>query len=294
MKYRIHKKGDFEAIVQQESGYVGRIATQGELVVSEVLVQKEKEIVILPSASDQDEFYYVLEGSLIDDVGDVLLKSGDSITLDTEAEPVYLIANEETKILYISKSIIMSKTLESMNLLNEMVAALENKDHYTKQHCGRVLEIAPKIAAHMKLTSHELEVLFSAALYHDIGKININEEILLKPEALTYDEYEYIKSHPTFGKELLLEHGLEEVANVIEMHHERIDGSGYPYGLRGDQIRIEAKIIAVIDSYDAMTTDRPYKKGCSRDEALREIESLRGLKYDENVVDVFLKVMKEY
>lgn len=131
------------------------------------------------------------------------------------------------------------------------------------------------------------------ALFHDIGKINIPDEVLKKPGKLTPEEFEYVKWHPIDGAEMVNGTFLEGVADIIRQHHERIDGSGYPDGLKGDQILIEAKIIAVVDSFDAMTSKRSYRNAFTREKALEELKSLAGIKYDAKLVEIFENCIKE-
>lgn len=130
-----------------------------------------------------------------------------------------------------------------------------------------------------------------AGLFHDIGKYYIPDSVLKKESSLTKEEFALMKSHPIRGLELVEEIKYKDIGKLVEQHHERINGSGYPYGLKGDEICLGAKIIAVADSFDAMTSDRPYRKGLSKEEALKEIESLSGIHYDEKVIEAFKIVL---
>ena len=132
-----------------------------------------------------------------------------------------------------------------------------------------------------------------AAVYHDIGKINVPDAILLKPASLSEEEFEYIKKHPTDGRKLFEKTYLCDIGEIIEQHHERLDGSGYPFGLKDEEICIEAKIVAVLDSYDAMTSDRPYRKGLSAKIAMEELKRFAGIHYDKKIVEIFEEVLKE-
>ncbi len=128
---------------------------------------------------------------------------------------------------------------------------------------------------------------------HDIGKINVPDEILKKPGRLTDEEFEYIKRHPGDGAEMVKKTSYEYIWQIIEQHHERLDGSGYPHGLKGNEILIEAKIIAVSDTYDAMTTDRPYRKGLSPIQTVEELKRLSGIHYEKEIVDVMVDILIE-
>ncbi|RJO63544.1 MAG: HD domain-containing protein [Candidatus Omnitrophota bacterium] len=179
-------------------------------------------------------------------------------------------------------------------------AAIEAKDHYTHGHTNRVtalgLEITKKMA-HQNKTYAEpvfMENLHVACLLHDIGKIGVPESILNKIEPLTQDEWIKIKEHPMIGVNILQSiKELEEVILGVKYHHERYDGSGYPEGLKGDQIPIIASIISVADAFDAMTTNRVYRAAKSREVAINEIQQLRGRQFHPLITDVFITLCQE-
>jgi HD-GYP domain-containing protein (c-di-GMP phosphodiesterase class II) len=129
------------------------------------------------------------------------------------------------------------------------------------------------------------------AYFHDVGKIHIPLSILNKPAKLEPSEWEVIKKHPIFGRELLDNTFIKEAGVIVEQHHERIDGSGYPYGLSGDEVLIEASIVAVADTYDAMTTDRPYRQALPQEVALEEIRKYIGIHYSKEVVRAFVSAL---
>ncbi|WAM34317.1 HD-GYP domain-containing protein [Caldicellulosiruptor morganii] len=172
--------------------------------------------------------------------------------------------------------------------------AIEYKDMYTKGHCERVQSIALKIADELGLTEDEKDVLKFACLLHDIGKIGIKEEILNKKEPLLPQEYEEIKKHPLIGYNILKDLDfMQRIQKVILQHHERVDGKGYPYGLKDDEIDLLAKIISVADAYDAMTSDRPYRKAFSKTEALNELQRCSGSQFDRNIVKKLLDLAQK-
>lgn len=157
----------------------------------------------------------------------------------------------------------------------------------------RVLANALKIGERLHLNYESLEKLTLAAMLHDIGKVKIPANILNKPGKLTSKEYDIVKKHPVYGFEMIHKLANPSIANIILQHHERLDGSGYPYGLYENQILIEAKIIAISDSFDAMTEDRVYRKGSPPHVAFQEIESLSGVYYDNEVVEAFGEILYE-
>ena len=185
----------------------------------------------------------------------------------------------------------------SMNLyatLRALVRSLEAKDPYTKLHSQRVTYIALALAEFMGIKDEELEVLEFAGHLHDIGKIGIRDQVLMKPGRLTREEYEIIKAHPVIGEEIVSHLGLMTQAKaIIRHHHERWDGHGYPDGLTGAETPVLARIMAVSDTYDAITTDRPYRKGHSPQEALEEIIKNSSTQFDPDVVKAFRELFHE-
>ncbi|MGV2950008.1 HD-GYP domain-containing protein, partial [Acinetobacter sp. AGC35] len=147
------------------------------------------------------------------------------------------------------------------------------------------------IARMLKLSKDRLEDLYFASAFHDVGKINIPEEILNKPGHLTEEEFEIIKRHSYDGYEMVKELYYTNISQIILQHHERLDGSGYPYGLRDNEISLEAKIIGIVDTYDAMTSDRPYREGLSPEIAIAELKRLAGIQYDPYLVEIFEKAL---
>ena len=172
------------------------------------------------------------------------------------------------------KSLLRMKLLHddldtSENILFSLAGALEAKDVYTHGHSERVANLAVSIGKNLSLADDDVEALRRGGLIHDIGKIGVKESILLKPEKLTIEELSHIRTHPSRGYDICSPlKCFEPCLSIIRSHHERIDGTGYPDGLKGDKIPLAARIAAVADSYDAMTTDRPYRKGMPKETAL--------------------------
>ncbi|MCX7926541.1 MAG: HD domain-containing protein [Candidatus Omnitrophica bacterium] len=188
-----------------------------------------------------------------------------------------------------------------LNITLALAAAIEAKDHYTSGHTSRVTNIALAIAEKYILKNpipfderKFLEDVQIASSLHDIGKIGVPEYILNKQGALTEAEWRVIKEHPMTGVKILMPIGELKTAILgVQYHHEHYDGSGYPEGLKGEQIPIIAAIIGVADAYDAMTSDRPYRKGLSPQQAIEEIKRQSGRQFHPIVVEAFLEVVKE-
>jgi putative nucleotidyltransferase with HDIG domain len=179
-----------------------------------------------------------------------------------------------------------NKTLEGW------AKALELRDAETEGHSRRVSELAGVLGQNLGLGDRELVHLYWGALLHDIGKLGIPDQVLHKKEPLTKKERELIEQHPYFGRELLREiEYLQPAIDILYYHHEKWDGTGYPQGLMGDQIPLKARIFAVIDVYDALCSDRPYRKAWPEDKAIEYIRDQAGKHFDPEVVDIFLKVV---
>jgi putative two-component system response regulator len=183
------------------------------------------------------------------------------------------------------------------NLLDSvavLAAIVEMRDPYTAGHQRRVAEVAVAIANIMQLTQMQIEGIHLAGVVHDIGKIQVPAEILVKPGSLSNLEYMLIKAHSQNGYDLLKTVDFPwPIAQIVLQHHERLDGSGYPQGLKGDQILLEARIISVADVVESMTSHRPYRPSLGIDAALEEIERNRDKLYDPMVVDACIKLFRE-
>lgn len=177
-----------------------------------------------------------------------------------------------------------------MNAIQTLAAAIDAKDPYTRGHSDRVTQYSTRIARNLGLSEQEIENIQIAALLHDVGKIGISDAILQKPSQLTDDEYAIMKQHPVLGGNIMNQiPQLREIIPGMNYHHESLDGSGYPLGLKGDEIPLSARIIGVADAFDAMTTERPYQKPFSHQEALEKIRSMAGRKFDLRVVEALAK-----
>jgi putative two-component system response regulator len=179
----------------------------------------------------------------------------------------------------------------SLSAITALVTALEAKDEYTSGHSQRVAEIAAAIAMQMNLPQNIIDHVHLAGLVHDIGKIGVRESVLNKPDRLTPEELQHARRHPEIGENILLPIGGDEgIQKVVRAHHERYDGTGYPDGLKGDEIPLGARILAVSDAYEAMTSERPYRSPLSNEAARAELGRGKGTQFDPSVVDAFLGI----
>ncbi|AEV68844.1 HD domain-containing phosphohydrolase [Acetivibrio clariflavus] len=216
-----------------------------------------------------------------------------------EALNAYIKELDETKVELAKKNVELTKFYNEIQygyLQTVMCLAnsIEAKDPYTRGHCQRVMEISCELGRAMGLSEDDIEDLRYAAILHDIGKIGISASILNKPGKLTEEEFNEIKKHPSIAYNILkdvdfLRNGLDGVLQ----HHERYDGKGYPNGLKKDEICIFGRILCVADAFDAMTSDRPYRKGMSMEDAIKELERCKGTQFDPQIVDVLISMVQE-
>ena len=179
-------------------------------------------------------------------------------------------------------------------MVNALASTIEMKDPYTAAHQRWVTRLACVIAGEMNFPEEQVEGLHMAGLIHDIGKMDVPTEFLIKPGLLSEIEYEAIKVHPQSGYDITRQITFPwPVAQIILQHHERLDGTGYPQGLAGAEILLEARILAVADVVEAMASHRPYREAHGLELALEEISRNRGSLYDPEVVDACLRVLKE-
>jgi putative two-component system response regulator len=178
--------------------------------------------------------------------------------------------------------------------VNAIIEALDAKDSFTLGRSRRVTFFSIRMAKYLNLPTEELGKLELAGLLHDIGMIGVSEDVLNKTSALTREEFEIIKKHVNHGVKILEDiKQLKDVIEIIKYHHERVDGKGYPYGLKGEEIPLNAKIISIADAYDSMVSNRSYREGLPHDLAIKRIEEQSGHQFDSIVVEAFKSIVNE-
>jgi len=181
-----------------------------------------------------------------------------------------------------------------ISMVRVIAASLDARDPYTMGHSTRVARMSCALGRRLGMGEEELSSLERAAIFHDLGKIQTPDDVLLKGERLSRSEEEQMKSHPIDGTEILrMAPFLQRYIPVVRAHHEWYNGDGYPDGIRGEEIPLHAQIIALADAFDAMTTDRPYRQALSTEEAIDEILQLRGTQFSPELADAFAKMMRE-
>jgi putative nucleotidyltransferase with HDIG domain len=175
-----------------------------------------------------------------------------------------------------------------------LAAAIDEKDPYTHGHSGRVAKYSMIVGQQLGLLAADLDKLRISALLHDVGKIGVDDRVLKKPGMLTPEEFDLMKQHPSKGANIMRPVAqLKEMLPGIELHHEHMDGGGYPHGLCGDEIPMMARIIAVADTLDAVTTERPYQAAMDLEFAMERIRAFAGTKFDPAVVDALGRAVRE-
>ena len=209
----------------------------------------------------------------------VLTKKHASIGIDIEEELINQFHNE---------NIVSNEHL--LDVVSSLANTIDAKDTYTKGHSAAVSRYAEALARAINLPSDEVERIKLGALLHDIGKIGIPEHVLRKPTMLSDDEWSVMKQHPTIGADKVLKpnKSLHDLMPMVKYHHEHVDGSGYPYGLKGDEIPLSARIVAVADSYHALISDRPYRKGLSVSKACEILKMGAGAQWDRELIRQFI------
>jgi len=177
--------------------------------------------------------------------------------------------------------------------LEVLAGTLEMRDIDTEEHSRRVTDLTVRLAEKMGASEEEIENMYRGALLHDIGKISIPDSVLLKEGPLSEDEWKVMKTHPTTAYEVLSQvEYLRPSLDIPYCHHERWDGSGYPRGLKGEEIPLAARIFAVVDVYDALTSDRPYRKAWSKEKTVEYLLENSGKLFDPAVIEKFLEILR--
>ncbi|MFP4456611.1 MAG: HD-GYP domain-containing protein [Clostridia bacterium] len=295
--FYVEKKGTSLEQVSQNSATLDLLARGdgAEVLLQEIDADKVIQIAS-PERKSVLEFFYILEGRIIwmkEDGSHEELTSGDYFYTNYFRGKEHLKTSTKTKILYVSTEPIFHHLSDVIKGLMKMIKQVEDKDYYTHSHGNRVQDYATKIAEKLGITGDQFERLMYAALFHDIGKIKLSDKIVSGHEKPTAEEWRQIHMHPIYGKEIVERSLLRNIGEIIAQHHERLDGSGYPNGIKGDDISLEARIISVIDAFDAMTTDRSYSKAKTINEAVDEIVKEAGDKFDDKIVKLFIEVLTE-
>jgi len=283
-----------DAVPYKKSLMFGSIKNKSPFIMNNSPIKKPEEIGILDSEFRCRSLSF-LPVMIKEKIFGILIVGNYDENKEFNQNDIMLLQNLTKKAsLNIENRLLYESIFENLkDTLLSLVAAIEARDKYTLKHSISVTNYSMKIAKELGCSQDEMDILNSAGYLHDIGKIGISDTILLKHGGLTKDEYEIIKQHPTIGENILKPLCLLPLErSIIRHHHERWDGKGYPDGLRGEEIPLLSRIIAVADTYDAITTNRPYHSALKHEEAISELKrSISQL--DQKVVDAFLETFKQ-
>jgi len=256
-------------------------------VIEKNLVKGALIICRTDETADNLNFYYIVSGCIIDSDSNETYCNGATLRFKDLDKAMIFEVLEDTKMIWTTHKPLYDKLHLENQAIIHLLDSIQKKDAYTKEHSLRVTAYARTLAKLCGLNGREIYNIVMGALSHDLGKIEIEDAILNKPGKLTSEEFEIIKGHVQHGYNRANQHLTLEQAAIVYSHHERLDGSGYPRGLKGAEIPEGAKLLAVVDSYDAMSSDRPYRKGMAVDIALAELRAGIGTLYKKIYVDEF-------
>lgn len=272
------------------------LAKHKNLEIMTQRVDKNATVWLTPGTDEDDfEFFFVHEGEMeIDIDGEkVSFRAGDSFYIHRLKNNTLMRCTQSALILYVSTCPVFSSEAYWQEELRGMLRRINEKDHYTRRHSRAVMRYAVRLYEELKeyCPGLTLEDYVLGALFHDVGKCNVPGEILRKKDRLTNDEYRVIMHHPVDSGRILEPIYGKRIAELARTHHERMDGSGYPCGLMGEEIPFEARILAVADVFDAMTSDRGYNKVKSFEEAAQELYDLDRI-FDRRVTETLLRLVQ--
>ena len=294
---RFNRKSAQNAPPHENEAITTLLAKQGEL---EMMLQKigGESVVWLTPAKDASaiEFFFIHEGGVelaLDD-GLVSLEAGESFTVCGLTRDIPVKLRGDTQILYVTNCPSFASVRKFEDSLIALLMRVNEKDNYTYRHSGAVLRYSLALydALSEKAPVISRDDLAVAALFHDVGKCFVPVEVLQKPERLTNEELRYILRHPVDSGRMLLQEFGEEIAEIARNHHERMDGSGYPRGLSGEDISFASQIVAVADVFDAMTSDRGYNEVKAPEEAAEELVRLDS-QFDKRITRVLQRLVTE-
>ena len=291
----IKRQGESLEAARSNTGEIQLLSTRHTVELVRTTMKADKRITLTPSPDEDQatETYFILKGVLRCDLptGPLRVNSGDYLIAENLEQPIIFTTETSVEFLYLTSQPFFHFISDELHELRQLAVEVEQKDGYTANHCERLKSLSYETGSVLGLSHQRLHYLDYGAYLHDVGKVDVPIEILNKPSSLTPLEWDIIKKHPIFGREMVEQTFMKEAGPIIEQHHERLDGSGYPYGLSGDEILTEAYIVAVADAYDAMTSNRPYRRAMSHDEAITELSRFAGQHYPSEILEAFLEVV---
>jgi HD-GYP domain-containing protein (c-di-GMP phosphodiesterase class II) len=292
-----YNKAASNTTIEEGSSGISLLARHGEMEIMTQPIRAGVPVWLLPAGDKNTiEFFFVHTGELeiVLDGNVVTFGPGDSFYIKGLGQELSLKTNKDSVLLYVSSSLVYETSADFNTELTRLVVQINDKDNYTFRHSRNVLRYSIKLFERLKTYCKDDNVsnLATAALFHDVGKCYIPDEILKKKGRLDLAEYKKVMRHPIDTAKLLKPHFNEKVVELAQSHHERLDGSGYPFGLTQEDLSIEARILAVADVFDAMTTERGYNEVKSFKDAVDEIISMPD-KFDKRVALALASLVEE-
>lgn len=286
-------------VLQLTSGTITLLGRKGDLAVARFDLNEDESFCAQYNRDHSTcELYTILKGEVEVEYGSKrwALKAGETIDASKYEKLITFYAKTEAEIELNMDACFYERNFFEMQILQTEMDAVALVDGYTYHHCDRIRKYAIEVWKKFDRPKENLKLLRWGAYFHDIGKLAIPLRILNKPGKLSSEEWEIMKTHSTKGAEILRAHKVEwlkDAAFIVEQHHERYDGKGYPFGLKCDEISVEAAIVSVVDAYDAMTTERIYKEAMTAEEAILELENGKGIQFNPLVVEKFIECLQE-
>ncbi|HKL12169.1 MAG TPA: HD-GYP domain-containing protein [Halanaerobiales bacterium] len=294
----INKKDDFLDKVEKISTQLYLIDKDKNIEIIKQNIIADRTFQVRGGEKGNFELFYILAGKVVYEEENIVLTKGDSISARSGEQEKYFKTITDTTLLYITSNPIFASEQRRIKELISLNEKIEEKDVETREHCDRLQKLSRLTAIELSLEEKKIFNLGFASFLHDIGKAKVPSSLLQKPDKLTKKEWELMKKHTKWGKEIILEHFnksyFHKIAEIINQHHERWDGFGYPKGLSGNEILIEAQILSVVDAFDAMTYERPYQRAFSRKEAIEEIKFEKEKQFSPKAVEAFLKAEQKF
>ena len=292
----IGHRGDVRDRIEKRSTVLELLATNGTIEVTRQTIEAGRHFNLY--AADEwsgFEFLFLLKGNMTlegDDGDETPLNEGDFLYHNGLPEKAYFRVETDVEWLMVCTPPSFHLIRDDMQEMIAMAQSVEEKDPITVGHCSRLERLAVLTGERLGLPGEQLISLSYGACLHDIGKVRVPDEILNKATQLTDSEWKEMMKHPDHGADMLSERDyLGGAADIVRAHHERYDGDGYPMGSKGAEIPIGARVVAVVDAYDAITSVRPYQKAQAKREAVDELKRSAGSQFDPNVVRAFIEVI---
>ena len=292
----IGHRGDARDRIEKRSTILELLATNGAIEVTRQMIEAGRHFNLY--AADEwsgFEFLFLLKGKMTLECGggdEIPLNEGDFLYHNGLPEKAYFRVETDVEWLMVCTPPSFHLIRDDMQEMTAMAQSVEEKDPITVGHCSRLERLAVLTGERLGLPGEQLISLSYGACLHDIGKVKVPDEVLNKATQLTDSEWKEMMKHPDHGADMLSERNyLGGAADIVRAHHEHYDGDGYPRGLKGAEIPIGARIVAVVDAYDAITSVRPYQKAQAKREAINELKQGAGSQFDPDVVRAFIEVI---